>query len=101
ECGSRERRHGVAVETRREQARAFVAARRAGDPTARAAAAAGLRAADHQVSQLRSEAVGLVRATDPKAQTSDTNYIFLDFVLHHLPVGVVRLVLAPLFPPST
>ena len=95
-----EERHGIALDARREHARAFVAARRSHDPAARAEAAQGLEAAEREVTRLKGEAVALVRATDPNAQTSDTNYIFLDFVLHQLPVGIVGLVLAAIFAAS-
>jgi len=95
-----EARHRVALDDRRERARAFVAARRGRDQAARAAAGRGLDAAEREVQALRGQAVQLVQATDPGAQTSDTNYIFLGFVLHHLPVGIVGLVLAAIFAAS-
>jgi Na+/proline symporter len=46
---------------------------------------------------LRSEAKSLVKATDRAADTNDTNYIFLYFVLHHLPKGLVGLLIAVIF----
>jgi SSS family transporter len=47
--------------------------------------------------RLRSEAKNLVKATDRAADTNDTNYIFLYFVLHHLPKGLVGLLIAVIF----
>ena len=90
-------RHAELGLERAGQASAFVVARRAGDAAAENAAAQAL---DHTAGEdrtLRGEAVKLIQATDPSAQTSDTNYIFLSFVLHFLPVGIIGLVLAAIF----
>ncbi|HEY6195213.1 MAG TPA: sodium:solute symporter, partial [Candidatus Eisenbacteria bacterium] len=45
----------------------------------------------------RGRALASLTATDAHANTNDTNYIFLTYVLSHLPVGVVGLVLAAIF----
>ncbi|MCE2787990.1 MAG: sodium:solute symporter [Sphingobacteriales bacterium] len=47
--------------------------------------------------RLRSEAKNMVKAADRSADTNDTNYIFLYFVLHHLPKGLVGLLIAVIF----
>ncbi len=39
----------------------------------------------------------LVRKVDALAETTDTNYIFLKFVIDHLPVGLVGLLIAVIF----
>lgn len=44
--------------------------------------------------KIREEAVALIKKADPGTDTDDTNYIFLSFVIHFLPVGVVGLILA-------
>jgi len=44
--------------------------------------------------KIREEAVALIKKADPDADTDDTNYIFLSFVINFLPVGVVGLILA-------
>lgn len=56
-----------------------------------AAEESAYRAAVDRVSQLREE------AREIRGGTSDTNYVFLDFILNHLPVGVVGLLLAAIF----
>jgi solute:Na+ symporter, SSS family len=43
---------------------------------------------------IRADAVALMRENDPASDGNDTNYIFLRFLLDHLPVGVVGLLLA-------
>lgn len=47
--------------------------------------------------RLRNEAKSMVKAADRAADTNDTNYIFLYFVLHHLPKGLVGLLIAVIF----
>ena len=42
---------------------------------------------------IRREATDLMRDNDPAANPSDTNYVFLSFVLQHLPAGLVGLVI--------
>ncbi|MFZ0389152.1 MAG: sodium:solute symporter, partial [Calditrichia bacterium] len=49
---------------------------------------------------LRTKAKELIVQNDPEADDSDTNYIFLTFVLNFLPVGLVGLVLAAIFSAS-
>ncbi len=49
---------------------------------------------------IRDQAIELIRRTDPEADTNDTNYIFLSFVINFLPVGVVGLILAAILSAS-
>ncbi|HET9950508.1 MAG TPA: sodium:solute symporter [Candidatus Eisenbacteria bacterium] len=95
-----EERYAAASEARRTRAVAFVEARRAGDPAAAAAAEEALREADAGAGAARREAIEVIEKSDPAAQTSDTNYVFLSFVLRHLPAGIVGLVLAAIFAAS-
>jgi Na+/proline symporter len=46
---------------------------------------------------LRKEAAVLVKKSVPGSDNSDTNYIFLHFVVHHLPQGLVGLLIAIIF----
>jgi Na+/proline symporter len=73
------------------------AARRAGDAAAERDAHARALAADVASNAARARAVAVIQATHRDANTNDTNYIFLHYVLTHLPVGVVGLVLAAIF----
>jgi solute carrier family 5 (sodium-dependent multivitamin transporter), member 6 len=77
--------------------RAETEARRAGDAVAARDAHARALAADVAANAARSRAVAAIQATAPDANPNDTNYIFLRYVLTHLPVGVVGLVLAAIF----
>src|SRR5205823_11958336 len=79
---------------------ALVAARHAGYRAAAARAGEALDRAQGELTAVRGETVKLIAAADPGAQTSDTNYVFLSFVLHHLPIGIIGLVLAAVFAAS-
>jgi SSS family solute:Na+ symporter len=95
-----EARHRAVFETKARSARQWIEASRAGDPAAMAAAGQALDASRHEAAEVRSEAVALIQSDHRGAQTNDTNYIFLSFVLHHLPIGIVGLVLAAIFAAS-
>lgn len=56
-----------------------------------------VREALARTGNVRDSALSVLRATDPAANTNDTNYVFLRFVLASLPAGVVGLVLAAVF----
>jgi solute:Na+ symporter, SSS family len=50
--------------------------------------------------KIRVKAAELMQKNNPRANTNDTNYIFLSFVLAFLPAGLVGLVLAAIFSAS-
>jgi len=50
--------------------------------------------------KIREEAKDLIQEADPKADTDDTNYIFLGFVINFLPMGLIGLILAAILSAS-
>jgi Na+/proline symporter len=50
--------------------------------------------------EIRNRAISLIKQADPGADINDTNYIFLNFVIHYLPVGLIGLILAAIFSAS-
>ncbi|HXP85126.1 MAG TPA: sodium:solute symporter [Bryobacteraceae bacterium] len=82
-----EARYDQAFEERRTAARGLKVA---GDPATRANALASFQSAQSEMDQARATAMHLT-------QESDTNYIFLSFVTHYLPVGLVGLIIAVIF----
>ena len=46
---------------------------------------------------LRKEAEQLIKAHTPTAETKDTDYVFITFVMNHLPIGIVGLLIAVIF----
>jgi solute:Na+ symporter, SSS family len=47
--------------------------------------------------ELREEARGLIKSADPKAQTLDTDYVFITFIMQYLPIGMIGLLLSVIF----
>ena len=46
---------------------------------------------------IRAQVVQLVKTADPTSDGNDSNYVFLNFVTHYLPRGVVGLIIAIIF----
>jgi Na+/proline symporter len=49
---------------------------------------------------LKKQATDLIKQNDPKAETNDTNYIFLRYVIDYLPHGLIGLLIAVIFAAS-
>jgi Na+/proline symporter len=75
----------------------WLEARRRGDAQAEAQARAEAVAANQRVQALRTEAKSALSAVDPRAKTTDSDYVFITFVLKHLPHGVIGLLIAAFF----
>jgi solute:Na+ symporter, SSS family len=95
-----EARHMQAASEQALRARSLVSARRAGNAAAEVGAKRALDQARSETLRLRQQGVELIAASRPGAPTSDTNYVFLWFVVHRLPAGIVGLVLAAVFAAS-
>ncbi|RPI29781.1 MAG: sodium:solute symporter [Acidobacteria bacterium] len=80
-----------------ERIRNWLAVSRLDNPAAESRARTELQAADQKARQLRSEALGLMKQNDPAADTNDTNYVFLTFVIRYLPAGLVGLIIVVIF----
>jgi Na+/proline symporter len=91
-----EEAHAAAFADKRQQAGRLLAARRAGDPAAEAAARRDLQAAEGRSRAIRGEARRLVGQL-PRAETKDADYIFITFVRDRFPPGLVGLLLAVIF----
>ena len=55
---------------------------------------ARLAASAAEIDRVRGEAKQLIHATLPDAQTRDTDYVFLTFILQYIPHGLIGLLLA-------
>ena len=82
-----EARHTKAFDDRQTAARHY---KDAHDPAARAAAVAEFRSAQGAMDSAHRDAIKLTHE-------NDTNYIFLSFVTHYLPRGIIGLVLGVIF----
>lgn len=92
-----ETRYRQAYEQRRQAARDLVEARHRHDQDLRARSVAAFRQSQQEVDQARQQGAQLVDQTTGEKGFKDTNYIFLSFVTHYLPPGIVGLVIAVIF----
>lgn len=77
--------------------RAWLAARHAGDTKAADAARAQALAAHQRGEELRNEAEPILQAANPLANGKESDYVFITFILDHLPHGVIGLLIAAFF----
>jgi len=90
-------KHNEQFTQKRARVHALVDAMRSGDANSVTRATDELRVAQATEKATHAEAVELLKRNDKKADGTDTNYIFLTFVLRFLPAGVVGLVMAAIF----
>ena len=90
-------RQAAVSDTVRRQAAAFVAARRANDEAAATRLGPDLRATLDREKTVRDEFRTLVAEAVPGAEPVDTDYVFLSYILDHLPVGIIGILLAMIF----
>jgi SSS family solute:Na+ symporter len=95
-----ERRYDAAFENKTEAVQRYLAARRSGDAGAIRDAREAVNAASKNTEAIRAEGIEIIKQNDPNADPSDTNYIFLSFVMRYLPLGLVGLVFACIFAAS-
>ena len=86
-----ETRYGQAFEQRRAAAERVAAT--GDDGAAAGAAATALLATDSALRDVRTEALALAERTTGE-QSRDVNYIIPNFVLHHLPIGLIGIFIA-------
>jgi Na+/proline symporter len=70
---------------------------KSGDETGRDSILQRLKGLQAEEEKLRSEVKGLIRRSGVGADASDTNYIFLRFVMDYMPVGLIGLLIAVIF----
>ena len=80
-----------------QRAEAYISARHGGDAALIATRKLELQQAHARSEAVRKEGVALIEKANPGTNPSDTNYIFLAYVLSSLPVGLVGLVIAAVF----
>lgn len=90
-------RYQAAYRQRRQAAFDLVESRRRHDQRREQASLLALRAAQREVDTARRQGSELVDRTTGQQGFKDTNYIFLSFVTHYLPPGIVGLVIAVIF----
>lgn len=83
--------------TKQVQVKALAAAIKTGSDAEINRAKSALQQTDKASQVIRKEALEAIKASTPGTDTDDTNYIFLHFVIHNLPKGLVGLLIAIIF----
>ncbi|MEN9414452.1 MAG: hypothetical protein RLZ62_756, partial [Bacteroidota bacterium] len=76
---------------------AFSVAKAGSDATALAAAESEIRELEKERVALRSEAEAVIKTANNGAKSEDKDFVFINFVLGHIPRGLVGLMLAMIF----
>jgi len=76
---------------------AFQQARQADDQTQAAAAIAQLQTLEQRRDAIRGQSKQLLQSAGVKGEANDKDYVFINFVLGQIPVGLVGLMLAMIF----
>lgn len=59
-----------------------------------------VREKQNEANIIKNEAIGLIKKVDPGADSNDTNYIFINYIISFLPAGIIGLILAAIFSAS-
>jgi SSS family transporter len=92
-----ENQYAAVFEQRREKANDLIAAIDSKDQQRIDKAQSDLKLADKQSGDIREKAIGVMKLNNDKANPDDTNYVFLNFVTHYLPKGLIGLLIAIIF----
>ncbi|WP_214072232.1 sodium:solute symporter [Mucilaginibacter sp. dw_454] len=92
-----EGKYAMAFEQRKTKANELMAAIDSHDQTQIDKAQASLKQADAATTDIRRQSIGLMKKNNRQADTDDTNYVFLNFVTHYLPRGLIGLLIAIVF----
>ncbi|WP_295794615.1 sodium:solute symporter [Mucilaginibacter sp.] len=92
-----ETQYATAFEQRKSKSEALIKAFDSKDQAQIAQAQSELKVADKQTTDIRKEAIGVMKRNNAKANGDDTNYVFLNFVTHYLPRGLIGLLVAIIF----
>jgi len=89
--------HEATFAAKRAAASQLVAAMESGDGAAAAQKKRELQELQQRDAETRKAASALIRKNDPRADKTDTDYVFLTFIMQNLPTGLVGLLLAAIF----
>ena len=82
---------------KQEKVRALVAAQKSNDKALLNVLKADLQTSIYKEDAIKKEATHLMKLNNPDADTDDSNYVFLSFVIKYLPTGLVGLLIAIIF----
>ncbi|HVW94441.1 MAG TPA: sodium:solute symporter [Mucilaginibacter sp.] len=92
-----EKQYADAFENRKSKAEDMMKAIDGGDPAQIEQAKKAYKRAGQQTTDIRKQAIGVMKRNNANANADDTNYVFLNFVTHNLPRGLIGLLVAIVF----
>lgn len=92
-----EAQYSQVFEQKQEAVQELVVALKAEDEAAIAAAQAEVASYTSAGNEVREQVKSVIKKAVPKAETRDTDYVFISFVMKYLPTGLVGLLLAVIF----
>jgi Na+/proline symporter len=94
---SLERQFAVVETVKRQMIRDWIDARHSGDLQAEAAARVQAQAAHLRSEDVRAAARKALETANSGKKANDSDYVFITFILHHLPHGMIGLLIAAFF----
>lgn len=92
-----EGKYATAFGQRKVKADELITAIDSKDKTRIDQAQGNLKKVEAEAAGIRKESISLMKKNNSKADTDDTNYVFLNFVTHYLPKGLIGLLIAIVF----
>ncbi|QHS55391.1 sodium:solute symporter [Mucilaginibacter sp. 14171R-50] len=92
-----EKRYGDAFNHKKQKTEDLIKALDSKDEQQIITAKAGLKAAEAQTDSVRKSAISIIKKNSGNDNVNDTNYVFLTFVTHYLPRGLIGLLIAIIF----
>ncbi|WP_276499252.1 sodium:solute symporter [Pontibacter litorisediminis] len=92
-----EAKYSEVFEQKQEAVQGLVSAIKAEDESAIATAQAAVEGYTAAGKEVREQVKGVIQKATPDAETRDTDYVFISFVMKYLPTGLVGLLLAVIF----
>lgn len=97
EFAAMEREHTSIFEEKRVAIRGLIEAMKSDDTENIAIQQSKIKQAENNAAEIRNDVIKLIEKNDPIAETKDTDYVFITFIMTYLPKGVVGLLLAVIF----
>jgi SSS family transporter len=92
-----EKQYADAFNQKKTKTEGLVKAFESNDEQQIALAKTDLKAAEEQANKARNSAIDVIKKNSGNDNVNDTNYVFLTFVTHYLPQGLIGLLIAIIF----
>jgi SSS family transporter len=92
-----EKQYADAFNQKKAKTESLVKAFESKDEQQIALARTDLKAAEEQANNVRNSAIDVIKKNSGNDNVNDTNYVFLTFVTHYLPQGLIGLLIAIIF----